>query len=128
MRDFMRLFTDVIGLRRVHPVLRNGSIRVSRVHNFERVLVFHRWIEGEGQDVVVVISFDELPKADYAIGLPYVGAWRELLNSDFYDGFPNRVVAGNGGFVNAVGTPLDGFGASASIAIPANGVLVLGKA
>jgi 1,4-alpha-glucan branching enzyme len=51
-------------------------------------------------------------------------AVREVFNSDFYDNFPNPQVAGNGGSIWANGGPMHGFPASASIVIPANGVVV----
>lgn len=127
MADFLRMFTDIVKLRRSQPALRYGSIRISRMNNFDRVLAFHRWIEGEGQDVMVIASFDELPKRKYSVGLPSAGRWREIFNTDYYDGFPNASVIGNGGIVTAIDARLDGFVASASIQIPANGALVLAR-
>jgi 1,4-alpha-glucan branching enzyme len=59
MRDFQRCVTDLIRLRFAEPARRTGGSRVSRAQNFERVIVLHRWIEGEGRDVVVVASLDE---------------------------------------------------------------------
>jgi 1,4-alpha-glucan branching enzyme len=127
-RDFLRFCSDLIGLRRSQPALRSAGVRVSRAQNFERVLVMHRWIESVGQDVVVVVSFDELPKRGYGIGLPFAGAWREIFNSDVYDAFPNPAPVGNGGIVEASGPPLDGFAASALMILPPNGALVLARA
>jgi len=77
--------------------------------------------------VVVAASLDEQPKHGYAIGLPFAGTWRELFNSDVYDNFPNADAVGNGGSVEAYSGPLDGFGASATMNLPANGVIVLGR-
>jgi 1,4-alpha-glucan branching enzyme len=128
MRDFLRCVTDLIQLRRTQPALRAGGARVSRAQNFERVIVLHRWVEFEGSDVMVVASLDELPKHGYAIGLPFAGTWREVFNSDVYDNFPNQGAVGNGGSVEASGGPLDGFGASAALTLPANGVIVLVRA
>ena len=54
-------------------------------------------------------------------------SWRELFNSDVYDNFPNPGAVGNGGAVQASGPPLDGFGASAALTLPANGVIVLAR-
>jgi 1,4-alpha-glucan branching enzyme len=125
MRDFLRFCSDLIAVRHAEPALRTGSIRVSRAENFERVLAMHRWIEGEGRDVVVVVSFDELPKHGYRIGLPSPGDWREAFNSDVYDAFPNPAPVGNGGHVRTDGGPMDGFAVSASLEIPANGALIL---
>jgi 1,4-alpha-glucan branching enzyme len=124
-RDFLKFFSDLIRLRRAQPALRGSSARVSRAKNFERVIVLHRWIEGAGRDVVVVANLAEQPKQAYAIGLPFAGEWSELLNSDVYDNFPNPAPVGNGGHVRAWSEPLDGFSASATVSLPANGVIVL---
>ena len=129
MRDFQRrCVTDLIQLRRIQPALRAGGVRVSHAQNFERVIVLHRWVEGEGRDVVVIASLDEAPKHGYGIGLPFAGSWRELFNSDVYDNFPNAGAVGNGGWVDASGGPMDGFCASAALTLPANGVIILARA
>jgi 1,4-alpha-glucan branching enzyme len=128
MRDFLRFFGDLVHLRCAEPALRSTGVRVSRAQSFDRVLVMHRWVEGTGQDVIVVVSFDELPKRGYAVGLPFEGTWREAFNSDVYDGFPNPAPVGNGGTVDAWGPPLDDFAASAFLTLPANGALVLARA
>jgi 1,4-alpha-glucan branching enzyme len=125
MRDFLRFSTDLIGVRRNQPALRASGVRVSRAANFDRVIVLHRWVEGQGNDVVIIASFDELPKYGYTVGLPYGGTWRELFNSDFYNNFPNPSVIGNGGWVQASGGPMDGFAASATLTLPPNGVIIL---
>jgi 1,4-alpha-glucan branching enzyme len=98
---------------------------VSRAENFDRVIVLHRWIEGQTLDVIVVTNLAEQPKQGYAIGLPFAGDWLELLNSDVYDNFPNRAPIGNGGRVRAWSEPLDGFSARAAVTIPANGMIIL---
>ncbi len=128
MRDFLRCVTDLLHLRFAQPALRAGRIRVSRAANYDRVLVMHRWVDGEGDDIVVIASLDEQPKHGYWLGLPFAGAWREVFNSDVYDNFPNAGAIGNGGSVQAWEAPLDGFVATASVTLPANGVIVLGRA
>jgi 1,4-alpha-glucan branching enzyme len=127
MADFLRFMQDLVALRRREPALRAEGVRVSRVNNYDRVIVVHRWVTdgGPGQDVLAVVSFDENPKSGYGIGLPRRGRWVELFNSDFYDRFPNPDAVGNGGAVVAEGAALDGFEQSASIIIPANGALFL---
>jgi 1,4-alpha-glucan branching enzyme len=127
MRDHLRFYSDLSRLRRSHPALRGNSARVSRASDFERVIVLHRWLEGSGQDVLVIASCDELPKHGYVIGVPGEGSWREIFNSDVYDRFPNPNTIGNGGSVAAWREPRDGFEASIALTLPANGVIVLAK-
>jgi 1,4-alpha-glucan branching enzyme len=47
-----------------------------------------------------------------------------VFNSDYYDNLPNPQVAGNGGGVTADGELMHGLPCSASVVIPANGVVV----
>ena len=122
-RDFLRFTVDLLLFRRQHAALRGDNIRVSRVNDPDRVIVLHRWLDGESADVVMAASLDEQPKHGYRIGLPGAGIWREVFNSDAHDGFPNPATVGNGGHVEANGPPLDGFGQSAQIVIPANGAV-----
>ena len=128
MRDFQRYMTDLIKLRRSEPALTAGGVRVSRAQNYDRVIVLHRWVEQQGRDIIVVASLDESPKRDYAIGLPYAGTWQELFNSDVYDTFPNPAAVGNAGSIVASGGAMDGFGSSAAMTLPADGVIILGRA
>jgi 1,4-alpha-glucan branching enzyme len=74
-----------------------------------------------------VVSFAEATYGKYEIGFPFAGHWVERFNSDAYDHWVNPWVAGNGGGVLAMGPPMHGFAASASIVIPANSVLVFAK-
>jgi 1,4-alpha-glucan branching enzyme len=97
------------------------------VHNQNRVIAFHRWLEGTGQDVIVVATLVEDTWYNYGIGFPFAGPWREVFNSDVYDNWVNPIVAGNGGGINASGPPLHGFEASANIVIPANGFVVFAR-
>jgi 1,4-alpha-glucan branching enzyme len=127
MRDFLRFTTDMIALRRSQPALRGNNARVSHANNSDRVMVLHRWIETEGDDVIVIVNLAEQPKQGYPIGLPFAGDWRELLNSDVYDNFPNPAPVGNDGHVEARSGPLDGFAARAEVMLPANGVIVLAR-
>ena len=127
MADYRRFMRDLIALRRGQPALSAEGVRVSRVNDYDRVIVIHRWIAdgSPGQDVVAVVSFDERPKFGYGVGLPRSGKWTELFNSDAYDSFPNPSAIGNGGSVEASGPPLDDFAQSAAVTIPANGALFL---
>ena len=125
MADYRRFMSDLIALRRRQPALNADGVRASRVNDFDRLIVVHRWVAdgSPGQDVVAVVSFDEQPKYDYRVGLPRDGEWIELFNTDYYDGFPNPQPIGNGGIVYADGPALDGFAQSAAITVPPNGAL-----
>lgn len=124
MTDFLRFTSDLIALRNREPALRGEMVRVFHVHNDNRVIAVHRWIEGVGRDVVVVASLREQTWWGYGLGFPGPGRWAEAFNSDVYDNWVNPQVAGNGGQIQADGGPLHGMPASASIVIPANGFCV----
>ena len=59
MRDFLRFTRDLCWLRRLHPALTSESVNPYYIHNDNRILAVHRWIEGVGRDVVVVASLQE---------------------------------------------------------------------
>jgi 1,4-alpha-glucan branching enzyme len=124
MTDHLRFTQDAIRLRWLNPALRGDAIRVFHVHNDNRVLAFHRWLDGIGKDVIVVLSLNDATFYGYGIGFPYGGVWQEVFNSDVYDNWVNPQVAGNGGAIIAQGQGLHGFQSSANIVIPANGVVV----
>lgn len=124
MVNHLRFTQDLIRLRWHQPALRGDHVNAFYVHNQNRVIAFHRWLEGSGKDVIVVATLAETTWYDYAIGFPYSGPWIEAFNSDVYDNWVNPMVAGNGGGIVASGGPLHGFDASAKIVIPANGVVV----
>jgi 1,4-alpha-glucan branching enzyme len=127
MRDFLRMTQDLVRLRQALPALRGDAVTAYYVSDSDRVLAFHRWVESVGLDVVVVASLFETTYHGYGLGFPISGIWSEVFNSDVYDNFVNPLVAGNGGSIDAVGGPLHGFSASASILIPGNSVLVFAK-
>jgi 1,4-alpha-glucan branching enzyme len=121
--DFLRFTTDAVALRRRLKGLRGASSRP--YHNpGNRVIAFHRWVEWEGWDVVIVASFSEVTYYDYLLGFPQPGRWAEVFNSDFYENYPNPNVAGNGGSVDANGPATEAMPHSARIVIPANSLLV----
>ncbi len=128
MADHLRFMQDIIHLRAAQPALRQGEVNPYYVSDSDRVLAFHRWVVGVGQDVLIVASLSDSTWWSYDLGFPAGGPWREVFNSDVYDNFVNPAVAGNGGGIDAAGGPMHGFSASASIVIPANAVLVFAKA
>lgn len=125
MRDHLRFVSDLVRLRRSLAGLRGDGLRVIVADDYNRVLAFQRWADGEGEDVVVVASLNEGTLHGYRLGMPWAGPWRELFNSDAYDFFPNPLVAGNCGSVNATAGGAHGLPAAADLTIPANGLLVL---
>ncbi len=91
------------------------------------MLAFHRWVDGEGHDVMVVVHLSTFNRFDYRIGFPGGGEWREVFNSDVYENWVNPDVMGNGGRVFADPQPMHGFGHSAALTLPANSVLVFAR-
>lgn len=127
MSDFLRFTRELIGIRRSQPALRGEGCAIIHVHDANRVLAFQRWVDGVGDDVVVVCSLNESTWYGYDIGFPGGGHWLELFNSDVYDNWVNPLVAGNGGGLDADGPPMHGLPASASLTIPANGLLIFAR-
>lgn len=128
MVDHLRMTQDLIGLRQSHPAVRGEQVNVYHVHNRNRVIAYHRWLEGTGEDLVIVGSLAESTVPSYELGFPRPGRWAEIFNSDVYDDWVNPAVAGNGGGIAASGPLLHGLPSSTAIVIPANAVLVFAYA
>lgn len=127
MADFLRFTRELIALRRNQPALRGEDCNIIHVHDDNRVLAFQRWVEGAGQDVIVVVSLNESTWYKYQIGFPGGGRWLEVFNSDVYDNWVNPIFAGNGGAIHADGPPLHGLPNSAELTIPANGFVIFAR-
>ena len=127
MLDHLRFTRELLALRWRYPGLRGQGFRVVHAHDRNRVLAFHRWVDGEGRDVMVVVHLSTFHRFDYRIGFPGDGQWREIFNSDVYENWVNPGVAGNGGGVYADAQPLHGFDHSAPLTLPANSVLVFAR-
>ncbi len=115
MVDHHRFTRDLVWLRRQQPALRGEHINVFHVYNDNRVIAFHRWLDGTGRDIVVVASLNESTLYNYHLGFPRAGRWREVFNSDVYDNWVNPVVAGNGGSITADGKLMHNLPSSAQI-------------
>jgi 1,4-alpha-glucan branching enzyme len=59
MRDHLRFTRDLAALRHRLPALRGEPLRVLHVHDDDRVIAVHRWLEGTGRDVLVVASLND---------------------------------------------------------------------
>jgi 1,4-alpha-glucan branching enzyme len=127
MRDFLRFTRELIQTRWQCPGLRGEGFRLVHVHDANRVLAFHRWNPGIGDDVLVVAHLGNSHRYRYRIGFPWPGRWREVFNSDVYDHWANPWAAGNGGGVQAEEIALHGFGTSAALTLPANSILVFAR-
>jgi 1,4-alpha-glucan branching enzyme len=127
MLDHLRFTGELIRLRWQYPGLRGQGFRVVHADDQNRVLAFHRWVEGQGRDVMVVVHLGNDNRYGYRIGFPGCGDWREIFNSDVYEDWVNPLVAGNGGRVHAEPRPLHGFGDSAALVLPANSILVFSR-
>ena len=127
MINHLRFTQDAVKLRADYPGLRGDNVHPYWFSDQDRVLAFHRWLEGTGQDVIVVATLSDTTWWGYEIGFPSGGYWKEVFNSDVYDNWVNPIVAGNGGGIEASGSPMHGFATSASVVIPANGVVVFAR-
>ena len=127
MLDHVHFTRELIHLRRIRPGLKGQGFRVVHVHDQNRVLAFHRWVEGEGHDVLVVAHLGNAHRFSYRMGFPSGGNWREVFNSDVYEQWVNPHVVGNGGQVWADAQPLHDFNSSASLVLPANSLLVFAR-
>ena len=101
--DHLRFHQDLIRLRWNQPALRGDNVNAFHVHDQNRVIAFHRWLEDTGNDVIVVATLAETTWYNYAIGFPFPGPWMEVFNSDVYDNWVNPMVAGNGGGIIRIG-------------------------
>jgi 1,4-alpha-glucan branching enzyme len=127
MIDFHRFTRELAWLRRKHPALRGEGIQTVSMENGPRVLVFQRWVEGVGRDVMVVASLNERTLYGYQIPMPAPGQWFEVFNTDIYENWVNPNASGNGGSIQANGPDLNGLPHSAYITVPANSVMVFAR-
>ncbi|HEV2805287.1 MAG TPA: alpha amylase C-terminal domain-containing protein [Chthoniobacterales bacterium] len=124
MLDHLRFTSELLALRWRQPALRGNGFRVVHASDENRVLAFHRWVEDEGNDVLVVVHLSTFTRFDYRIGVPGPGTWREVFNSDVYESWVNPNVAGNRGSVVADGQAIHGLEHSAAFVLPANSILI----
>jgi 1,4-alpha-glucan branching enzyme len=82
------------------------------------------WVrtDGDGEHIAVIVNFSSEPWANYKIGLPAAGVWKEVLNSDAgsYDGSDSF---GNLGQVEAHEESFNGFEAAATVVVPPLGAV-----
>lgn len=127
MADFLRFSQELIWLRRRLGGLNGSGLNVFHIHNDNRLLAFHRWVPGQGHDVVVVASLNESTHFNYRLGFPLPGHWQEAFNSDVYDNWVNPWTVGNHGGIDAMAPGIHNLPAAANIVIPANSVVIFVK-
>jgi 1,4-alpha-glucan branching enzyme len=87
------------------------------------VIAYRRSSGVRASDVIVVLNFTPAPRENYRIGVPFRGAWRELLNSDaeIYGGSG----VGNLGGGKTEDVAAHGEAQSVNLTLPPFGVVVL---
>lgn len=87
------------------------------------IIIFARYARDRGDFLIFCCNFTPLPRADYRIGLPEAGRYREVLNTDSeMFGGSNQ---GNAGIVVAEPGEFHGRPASVRVLLPPLGVVVL---
>jgi 1,4-alpha-glucan branching enzyme len=78
---------------------------------------------GAEEELLIICNFTPLVRSNYRVGVPHVGRWRELLNSDaeVYGGSG----VGNLGGVESTPVPFHGHPHSVNLTLPPLGMLVL---
>ena len=127
MTNFHRFMRELMWLRRKHPALRAEGVATLAMDDYNRVLVYQRWVPGIGRDVVVAASLNESTQYGYRIPFPFQGHWFEVFNSDVYENWVNPWVTGNGGGIQVNGPGMHGLPTSELITIPANALLVFAR-
>jgi len=76
--------------------LMGQNLNIYHVDNTNKLIAFHRWDQGgTGDDVIVVLNFENQTLNNYNIGLPRAGVWKVRFNSDWngYDsGYGNQFI------------------------------------
>ena len=87
------------------------------------VLTFIRKARSSESAVLVACNFTPVPRADYRIGVPGQGFWREILNSDASEYGGSGL--GNLGGVESVSIPIHGRSHSLTLSLPPLSILFL---
>ena len=122
VRDLNRLYRDEPALHAFDFDPR--GFRWIDCHDADQsVLSFVRYGPDGTPPIVVVLNFTPVPRHGYRIGVPWGGAWREVLNTDsmFYGGSN----AGNGQPLYPQHRPWMGFEHALDVTIPPLGAIFL---
>jgi 1,4-alpha-glucan branching enzyme len=126
-RDLAHLRRNVFGHTRG---LLGPNLNIFNVNETDKVLAFHRWMDGgPGDDVIVAASFTNREWEDgYRIGLPRGGRWTVRFDSDWkgYSADFNDVGEDETSIV-AEDEERDGLSFSGVLRIPSYGLLILSQ-
>ncbi|PAW77744.1 MAG: 1,4-alpha-glucan branching protein [Verrucomicrobia bacterium Tous-C9LFEB] len=129
-----RLYRDLVHLRRNlygHTRgLTGPHVHIHHYNDADKVVAFHRWLEGGPKDdVLVIASFShQTVDATYRIGLPRPGDWIIRFNSDWKGYSPDfSDVTNPEGRIITEATACDGMEQSAMIALPPYGLVILSQ-
>jgi 1,4-alpha-glucan branching enzyme len=127
----LQLYKDLIRLRRnlggQSAGLTGPSVNVFHTQNSNKVIAYHRWLNGgSNDDVVVVANFKNATWNNYQIGFPHGGGWRVVFNSDWsgYSGLFGNLFSPD---ITANGPPLDGLGQSGTVNLAPYSVVILSR-
>ena len=87
------------------------------------VIAFLRKPQDQNRSIVCVCNFTPVPRHQYRIGVPALGKYREILNSDAATYGGSNL--GNGGGVKAEPIACHGYANSISLTLPPLSVLFL---
>jgi hypothetical protein len=119
---------DMIALRRntlgVTTGLTGPNTNVFHVNNSNKLIGWHRWMNGgAGDDVVILANFSATPWTNYRIGMPRPGLWKCRFNGD-WTGYSSDFGNTQSLDVEANGYAYDGLGQSGVFSIGPYTILV----
>ena len=125
------LYTDLIALRLdtagTTGGLSGNSVNVHHINNTDKVIGYHRWDSGGGNDdVIVVANFSDDGFSSYNLGFPYGGTWRVRFNSD-WSGYDSAFGNWSSNDTTAVSGAKDGMSYNANVGIGPYTVIVLSQ-
>jgi 1,4-alpha-glucan branching enzyme len=91
----------------------------------QSIFTYLRYADDPSDFLVIACNFTPVPRYDYRIGVPAMGEYAELLNSDS-DHYGGGNI-GNNGAVNAEAIPWHAWSQSIGLTIPPLGIVILKK-
>ena len=129
-----RLYRDLVHLRRNRfghtKGLLGPNINVFHVNHGDKVVAFHRWLDGGAKDdVIIAASFtDREWKHGYRIGLPRAGRWTVRFDSDWKGYSPDfHDIGQDEKSIEAEPEERDGLSFSGVLELPSYGLLILSQ-